>query len=173
MIGTLNVDADLHRLVWSHLTGRTDVEEAGFLFARVPQKNSTTITLTAAAWKPVPPEGFAYRSDAYLELTDSFRASLIKKAHERDSCLVELHSHTGPWPAAFSVSDMIGFREFVPHILWRLRRPYGAVVVAGDTFDGLIWMPGSGSPARLSEITAGDHRFVATKLTSIQELEAS
>ncbi len=172
MMGTLIVDADLHRMVWSHLTGRSGVEEAGFVLARIAE-DSTTITLTAVAWKPVPPEGFAYRSDAYLELTDSFRASVIKEAHDRDACLVELHSHTGPWPAAFSVSDMIGFREFVPHILWRLRRPYGAVVVAGDTFDGLIWMPVSGSPARLSEITAGDHRFVATKLTSIQELEAS
>ncbi|MFQ5807933.1 MAG: hypothetical protein ACE5I3_15925, partial [Phycisphaerae bacterium] len=58
----------------------------------------------------------------------------FSEAHDRDACLVELHSHTSPWPAAFSVSDMIGFRDFVPHILWRLRRPYGAVVVAGETF---------------------------------------
>ena len=171
-MGTLTVHSDLRQLIWSHLTGSNDVEEAGFLFAG-SHGNPPAITLTAVAWKPVPPDGFAYRSDAYLELTDTFRASVIKEAHERNACLVEFHSHTGPWPASFSASDMIGFEEFVPHIMWRLRRPYGAVVVAGDTFDGLIWTPGSVSPTRVSEMRVDDQRLAATALTRINELEVS
>ena len=55
--------------------------------------------------------------------------------------------------SAFSVSDMIGFREFVPHILWRLRRPYGAVVVAGDTL-----------------YTGTDNKLVAIDLQTQQKL---
>jgi len=40
----------------------------------------------------------------------------------------------------FSPSDIAGFREFVPHIHWRLKgKPYGAVVVAPASIDAALW----------------------------------
>jgi hypothetical protein len=42
---------------------------------------------------------------------------------------------------------MSGLREWVPHLWWRLRgRPYGAVVVDGDTFDALAWVASADRP---------------------------
>ena len=77
----------------------------------------------------------------------------IKRAHDPGTCLVEFHSHTGPWPAAFSGSDLIGFREFVPHIWWRLKgRPYLAVVACRSTFDGFAWIAGPTAPVPIAGI---------------------
>lgn len=166
---TLALSEDLHRSIWSHLTGPSLVEEAGFVFANEPNGDPGYAGFRGTAWLPVPPEGFAVQSSLYFELTDEFRARVIRESHRRGQCIVEFHSHTGMWPAAFSVSDMHGLSEFVPHVMWRLKRPYAAVVVAGDTFDGLLWWPpGSRGPSRLEGISVGGEFMRSTRLTRIE-----
>lgn len=68
------------------------------------------------------------------------RAGLITRAHELSAGLVELHSHPNQRGACFSWSDLHGFDDFVPHVMWRLGgRPYVAVVMAVDSLDGVVW----------------------------------
>lgn len=60
---------------------------------------------------------------------------------------MEFHSHPIAEHAAFSPSDEAGFREFVPHVRWRLKKkPYFAAVFAPGDFDSLWWLSDSTEP---------------------------
>lgn len=121
-------------------------EEAVFVFARIEGGD----VFTVLEWLPVPPEGFTHRSPYYLELTDETRAAVIKRAHDLRSSIIEMHSHPLQRWAEFSPSDRHGFLEFVPHVMWRLKqRPYGAIVIASESFDGLAWFSDANSPKPL------------------------
>lgn len=128
-------------------------EDAVFVFARADADG----VFSAIDWQPVPPEGFVSQSAYYLELTDEMRASLIKRAHDLQASLIEIHSHPFQEQAEFSPSDCSGFREFVPHVMWRLRgRPYAAVVVAPTSFDSLAWFTNISDPRPLAvRLTGG------------------
>ncbi|HMO55394.1 MAG TPA: Mov34/MPN/PAD-1 family protein, partial [Tepidiformaceae bacterium] len=136
----LAVPADVRADIWRHLfSDAQDREQAAFMFVRKEAAEGEAI-YRHVEWAPVTDGGFEYHSSAYIELTDDTRAKVIKRAHDLSCSLVEVHSHTGPWPAAFSYSDIEGLREFAPHVLWRLKgRPYFAIVVARTGFDALGW----------------------------------
>ncbi len=146
-------------------------EEAGFMYV------SSTLTqdddnFEVVDWEPIPPDGFLVRSRYHFELTDDSRAMVIKRAHDLGTSLMEIHSHAGPFPAAFSPSDLIGFSEFVPHVIWRLqRKPYFAIVVARNSFDGLAWLDGPNKPQRLDRIVVGENIYIPTKLSSLRTEE--
>ena len=90
-------------------------------------------------WYAVPADGFSVCNEYHFELTDEVRAQVIKRAHDLGASIAEVHSHHGPWPAAFSPSDQLGFREFVPHVWWRLKgRPY----LAGSCHQERLRRPG-------------------------------
>lgn len=93
----------------------------------------------------------------YLELKHTARAAVIKRAHDLDVSLVEVHSHLGASPAGFSLSDRSGLRETVPHMWWRLKkRPYVAIVVAASGFDALAWIDNPSIPRALDALVAGN-----------------
>lgn len=102
----------------------------------------------------------------YLEITDECKSRLIQRAHQLQTSLVEMHSHPGPWRAAFSNYDLRGLDETVPHIQWRLKgRPYAAIVVARTGFDAMVWT-GKEEPARaLTALVADGRRMLPTNLT--------
>jgi hypothetical protein len=156
--------------IWSHLLPkRFVVEEAAFMFVRREMKNEDEI-FEYLDWFPVPPKGFLTRSGYHFELTDEIRARGIKQAHDLNASLVELHSHKGRRPAQFSSSDLLGFREFVPHVLWRLKgRPYLAVVVSRSGFDGLVWMVNPGDPHHLDGILTEKTVLKPTKLSHFRD----
>ena len=54
------------------------------------------------------PDEFESQLGDYLELADETRARLIKRAHDLQASLVEMHSHPAPFPAAFSPADRPG-----------------------------------------------------------------
>jgi hypothetical protein len=111
------------------------LEHAGFLF--VEQLHSDL--RVRESWI-LAPSDFDYQSDCHIELSDSVRARVIKYAHDTGLVVVEIHSHVGHRPARFSASDQCGFKEWVPHVRWRLKgRPYVALVLTRSTFDGLVW----------------------------------
>lgn len=152
--------------LWRHLLpdGKA-AEQASFVFARQESGNGTEV-FQYVEWRPVPPDGFESRSSSHFELTDATRAGVIKRAHDLGASLVEFHSHTGPWPAEFSGSDLAGFREFVPHIWWRLKgRPYLAVVVTHSGFDGFVWLAGPPAPVPLRGILVGKNLLTPTGLS--------
>jgi len=128
--------------LWTHLLQGKE-EEAAFIFTH-PE------TLTPIHTVFVPRDGFAYKSRFGFELTDSYRASIIKKAHDLGTMIIELHSHPFPATACLSPTDIDGLREFVPHVRWRLKgKPYAAIVVALKGFDALFW-PADGPPEALA-----------------------
>lgn len=167
-----STNLSLPRGLWpalrKHLVGsQNDFEEAAFVFAAVEERASS-INLRALEWYAVPPGGFEIRSPYLLELSDETRAGIIKRAHDLGAALVEFHSHPQQVVAEFSLSDLTGFTEFVPHVRWRLRRrPYAAVVMGVRTFDGLVWFGDSKGAYRLDRISAEGRSMCPTGATRI------
>ena len=117
----LHLAADDYHRIGQHLFDDGSCTEAsGFLFVR-HQPQAGQHIFVYLGWYPVPPDGYAVRNEFHFELTDEVRAQVIKHAHDLDASIVEVHSHGGSRPAAFSPSDHWGFREFVPHVWWRLK----------------------------------------------------
>ncbi len=162
----LVLPAGVQKAIWQHLVPeRHLVEEAAFVYATRETHNQSEL-FRYTEWVPVESEGFASRSAYHLELTDTARAGAIKRAHDLGASLIELHSHTGRWPAAFSPSDLAGFRDFVPHVWWRLkRRPYAAIVVTRSGFDGLVWLAAPTAAQPLDGIQVEDQLLKPTGLS--------
>jgi hypothetical protein len=116
-------------------------------------------------------EDFVYQSSSHIELSDSVRSRIIKNAHDAGAAIVEVHSHTGGWPAQFSPSDHLGFADWVPHVRWRLKgKPYGALVVTKSGFDGFIWR--DAIPDRIGRIRViGGRSLRPTGLSSLSQSE--
>lgn len=162
----LDIDAKLHRQFVLHLLPRRcRTEQAAFLFgATVRDSNDFSIVVMGSYL--VRAGDLICQESNYLELCDRTRARLIKQAHELNACLVEAHSHPGPWPAAFSYTDIQGLKETAPHMQWRLPgRPYVAMVVASSGFDSLVWLPGSSVPVALSELRVGERVSQPTNIS--------
>jgi hypothetical protein len=162
----LSLPEDVHReLLYHLLPGNSLIEEAAFVFAHSTDDGGQVV-FKPTEWFPVKPEGFVHRLEGYLELTDTTRAQVIKRAHDLGASIVEFHSHPYPWPAAFSQSDRNGLDEFVPHVWWRLKsRPYLAVVVSPSGFDGLAWLSNPKTPQLLDGIWVGKCLLRPTGLT--------
>lgn len=161
----LHMPSGLFRRIHGHLLPPEGVcEEAAFLFAS--RRSTTDCALDVFDAETIGPNGFTRRSPYYLELTDATRATVIKRAHDLDAVLVECHSHPNQNGACFSWSDLHGFDEFVPHVMWRLKgRPYAAIVMARDSFDGLMWPARDASHTPLHEIVTEEGALCATGLT--------
>lgn len=152
----LSLTPDLYRVLWDHLLPvHSSHEQAAFLFCTSRTSNEGLI-FEAIDKALIGPDDFAAQCDDYLELTDDCRIALIKRAHDYGAMLVEFHSHPGPGLAAFSLSDLRGLQETVPHMRWRLqRRPYVAIVVSRTGFDALVWTQEPPAPKPLSGIRVG------------------
>lgn len=134
------------------LPPRMRVEEVCFLFAQV-KKNNNEIYFMVREWHHVQSSEYAIQSESHVALLDEMRPKIIKRAHDLDATVVELHSHIGNNSAQFSSSDMYGFQEFVPHVRWRLNnKPYAAVVFTQSGFDALVWTGNQNMPTSLTEI---------------------
>lgn len=145
MESILKLSEESYDRLWSHLLpSNTMLEQVAFLFCKTKIQNDKLV-FEKIGHRFLDRSNFSVQRSNYLGLTDETLPSLIKRAHELGSSLVELHSHPGPLPAAFSLTDKIGLKETVSHIRWRLRersgraRPYLAIVVAPSGFDALVW----------------------------------
>lgn len=165
----LHIPPQIYHAVWAHLLpSRLRNEEAGFMYVR-PTSEQDGNSFEFVDWDLIPPDGFLVRSRYYFELTYESHAKIIKRAHDLSASIVEVHSHAGSLPAAFSASDLIGFNEFVPYVWWRLQgKPYFAIVVAHKSLDGLAWLVGPDTPQRLDGIVVGENIYVPTKLSSLR-----
>lgn len=165
----LRLDARLHRDIFDHLLPSNAInEEAAFLFAheQVEEESRTFNVIEALKLNK---ENFSIQNSDHLELTDQTRANIIKRAHNLNASLVELHSHVGNWPAVFSWSDRLGLKETVPHMWWRLKgRPYIAIVVAKSGYDALVWLNDPEMPGTLDGILNG-HQIIQPTNLSIRD----
>jgi hypothetical protein len=153
----------LHQQIWDHLLHENQkAEEAAFCFVRDNGQND----LQFLDWYPIPDEDFDYHSLYHFELSAQCQSRVIKRAHDLRASLVEFHSHPYPYPAEFSSSDKAGFREFVPHVWWRLKGgPYAAVVVAPGSFDSLAWTADPKEPNGVLRIQIGTKILEPTSRT--------
>lgn len=167
----LELPEEIYQKIQAHLLPKEDFREQGaFVFANLTDSGNNII-FKFADWQPLSSLDFVCQDNDYLELSDHTRASIIKKAHDIGSSLVELHSHPFSKSAMFSFSDCRGFEEFVPHVWWRLQgKPYLAVVVAQKSFDSLVWLDNPLKPQKLDGIITGKHLLQPTG-HSIQYLE--
>lgn len=154
--------------LWDHLlpAGAT-TESAAFIFARA-QQSAHSLTLKAEDFMLVGADGFKVQDNDFIELSDECRIAVIKRAHQTNTALIELHSHPfdSPWAPAFSFADMAGFRDTVPHLWWRLPdRPYGAIVVAPNGFDSLVWQNNPHTPACLTALRVDGEEMFPTDMT--------
>lgn len=154
--------------IWDHLhPDIAESEEAAFIFARQEDEDGRVV-FRCIDWYPVPLDGFVIHSRYHIELTDETRAKVIKRAHDLGASLVEIHSHMGSALAGFSPSDLAGFREFVPHVMWRLKgRPYLALVASKSSFDAFVWLSDPTSPQRLDGLLAGKTLLLPTKISPL------
>ena len=146
---SLSFPADLFRKLLAHLRA-TETEQVAFLFTDASVLGEP---LRVSELYQVPPESFELQSAYHVTLADDVRGYVIGRAWQLGGCLVEVHSHVGGDPVSFSHSDMWGFKEWVPHVRWRLRgRPYVALVFAEDSFDALVWEQGREGPGPLAGV---------------------
>jgi hypothetical protein len=162
----VKVPATVFRDLRAHLLpADTGDEQAAFVFAKAVT-TEYGVVFEFVDWLPLERPSFAAQHEAYLELRNEVSAKIIKRAHDLDASLVEFHSHPSPYPAQFSPSDLFGFREFVPHVWWRLRsKPYAAVVVAPSGFDALAWLSSPREHVALNAIVVDGVRLTPTGLT--------
>lgn len=127
----LELSNEIYGHILSHLLPEhADNEEACFALAKIKKENSTTI-FQLFDLISLGSSDFKCQQGDYLELNHETRAKIIKKAHDNQASLIEFHSHPFPYPAEFSLADLNGLKEFVPHVWWRLKgRPYMAIVLS-------------------------------------------
>lgn len=146
---SLSMTAATYDALIGHLS-YGEVEQVAFLFTGPPAPSEPLRVIELYA---VPRRQFEIQSAYHISLSDEVRGEVIRRAHELGGCLVEAHSHGGGPPVSFSVSDLLGFEEWVPHVRWRLRqRAYVALVFAGNAFDALVWDGDRDGPTALSEL---------------------
>jgi hypothetical protein len=141
--------------IQSHLFPEyNEVEQALFLFAHYNKKENN---LTVIDHLFLYSDDFNIQSAWHIELKDEIRSKVIKKAHDLNTSVIEIHSHIDQETAKFSESDWYGFQEFVPHILWRLKnRPYTALVFGPNNFDAITWSDNVENPQMISAVRTGD-----------------
>lgn len=161
---TISIDPHNWNLVSRHLLQtHLEKEQAAFLFGRYEAQGGR---IQIIDHQLMIDGDFAEQANDYLELRDTTRSDLIKRAHSTQTCLLEFHSHPGSYLAAFSRFDFLGLRETVPHMQWRLRdQPYVAIVVADETFDALVWIGAAREPSTLRAINVGERTFFPTNLS--------
>jgi proteasome lid subunit RPN8/RPN11 len=158
------MDAALHKRLWRHLLPTLNAleERAAFLFVSSKRTDHQVVFGVLDSYQAGTAD-LVSQSDGYLELGDEARAKLIKRAHDLGASLVEIHSHPGPWPAAFSLADRVGLRETVHHMWWRLKgRPYLALVFAQNDFDAFVWLDHPKFPRLLDGLLVGERRLLPT-----------
>lgn len=143
-------------------------ERVGFFLA---DYNAATETLALREWWLVPPTGYERQGEYHVTLTDEAQNQAIRWAWKADACLVEAHSHGNLEPAEFSPSDLAGFKDWVPHLWWRLRsRPYAALVTTTKTIDAIGWITDPGAPEAVTRIELDDGTYVPTTGQTVERL---
>lgn len=151
--------------LWKHLLPEPlGFEQAAFAFSEIIIKGDITEIIVKDIYLAQAAD-FVEQASDYLELTDEARIKIIKMAHSTGTSILETHSHPFPskWAASFSMADINGFNEIVPHMWWRLdNRPYAAIVVAPMGFDGLLWDKNPYEPRQIDGIKTNEYLIEAT-----------
>ena len=165
----LRINGGFHQQIWSDLLpGEPCSERAGFLFVD-SKREDDSIVFRDLEWFLVPSVGFEKRTTQHIELRDGVLAYVIKRAYDLDASIIEMHSHPESYTARFSPFDQDGFKEIVPQVTWRLKgKPYGAIVVARASFDGLVWLDVQQGPQHIAGIVVDGMTHEPTRMSTLQ-----
>ncbi len=165
---SLFIPRKIYKDIYSYLfPKRVCSESVAFIFATI-SKTGDSVNFLFKSWYPVESHEYQYRGKEYVELKDEMRQKIIKKAFDIDATIVELHSHICSKWACFSPTDLQGFKEYVPHVWWRLnKKPYVAVVFSKSDFDAFVWIDNPQQYHQMTEIDVDGQHLYPTGLTSI------
>jgi hypothetical protein len=156
----LTIDPTLWGDVHRHLDNAS--ERALFLFVGRASKGSEDWEVVDS-WFLTEETDYQSVSGEHLALADEIPGQAIKRAHDAGAAIVEVHGHY--WPGGdtrFSSYDIDGLTSLVPLVLWRLPgRPYFALVVGPESFDGLVWMSAE-EVETVARVKIGDQNHLAT-----------
>lgn len=135
----VTIPEDVDRTVRAHLF-QNELEQGAFLFAR-PTQSGESIQLDVGEAYLIPPDGWETQHAAYLEMTDTERAKIMKLARERSTAIIDCHSHPDSGEDVwFSPSDRNGITEFAAYAKWKLDgNPYTAMVYGEASLDAVAW----------------------------------
>ena len=139
------------------LPDEPEAEQAAFLFAR-PDATDGQLRLHVIDHYLVPSDEFRIRTLGHLDLLEETHERMIKRAHDLEAGIIEMHSHpyTTHGAACFSLSDRNGLADVVPHVMWRLPgRPYAAIVIAPEGLDALVWHKRGAEPRTVDAVLDG------------------
>ena len=130
------------REIWektsNHLL-QDDNEHLAFFLANTTKTNSG-ITFLIRDVILVPDQDFSPQK-LHMELSLDQILNVINTAKKKKMSLIEIHSHPfTTYRTSFSLTDLDGFKEFVPYVLDSLPgKPYGALVLGQKSIDGMYW----------------------------------
>lgn len=172
MTTSIEIPEKIYNNLKNHLFPRAvhPVEESAFVYAQI-NEDDLSLTFRYSDLYLVKTGDYVTRSAYHFELKDELRGQIIKKAHDLGSSIIEFHSHVRQDSAQFSETDWLGFNEFVPHVMWRLKgKPYAAVVFADTTLDSFVWCNRNQDPIPLDYLVTGPKRIFPTN-NSIRDLK--
>lgn len=130
-----------------------DSEQVAFIYMY-----ATADSLVVDDYFCIPSSELIYESEYHAEISATVQAKVIKDAWDKKRHLGEMHTHPfSTKGTTFSYSDVSGFREFVPHVWWRLKGgPYVAIVFGQNDFDVLVWKQDPKNPEEIGSIQVDD-----------------
>lgn len=169
---TLSIPESTYRAVERHFQKRT--EQVAFLFLSQKQ-DGADLLFEVMDFYPVPAHELVRESQYHAEVSEEAQKKVIKMAWDKGLALGEIHSHPQSLrDTSFSPSDMSGFKEFVPHVWWRLKgRPYVALVFGRKDFDALAWIPDAKTPVGVDRVLIGVKESAPSGITISEIREAA
>jgi hypothetical protein len=139
MKNVIVISETIYKPLRKHLF-QSRVEQGAFLFART-ETDAAELRLIVENHYLVPARGWEVQMEVYLQMRDSERAKIMKRARDKNLAAIDCHSHPGAggdvW---FSPSDVAGITEFAQYARWKLvGKPFAAVVWGEESLDAVIW----------------------------------
>ena len=159
------------REIWektsNHLL-QDDNEHLAFFLTNTTKTNNG-ITFLIRDVILVPDQDFSPQK-LHMELSLDQILNVINTAKKKKMSLIEIHSHPfTTYQTSFSLTDLDGFKEFVPYILDSLPgKPYGALVLGQKSIDGMYWESKIAKP--LTKIEIVDENLTILSTTSNQKI---
>lgn len=150
----LSIDKHHYKHIRKYLL-QNHLEQVCFLFYNAIW-DDRALNLSVVDYYLAIPQDYTYQSAFHIELNDACQAKIIKKAWDQQLSLGEIHSHPTSYKAYFSSSDISGFKEFVPHVWWRLKKgPYIAIILSQRDVDAIAWVKDPEAHEQVKEIRMG------------------
>ncbi len=142
MKNNIVIPSSTARTLQRHLF-QSELEQCAFLFAEARYEKGG-LNLVVRDYHLVPARAWEVQAEVYLQMKDSERARIMKRARNENLCAIDCHSHPGArddvW---FSPTDVEGITEFAQYAKWKLDgKPFAAMVWGEESVDAVLWQRG-------------------------------